>query len=200
MDPLVSRNLQSAFAKLDNDKTINRVILSCRGGELTLTYGHGERTVTEKEEPPSDCTAAAFNLPDVSISQYLDSDTEVLLLCDMALRAFDKPGTRDERRLKVFLRCCLRYMRTLGCESDKVLSSLTKLAEATTPDGKGSIFDRIIKDGKKRRFEDPEDQEKFEEAYKDYQSMHNEDNHLFWVQATKDLRRNWYKSLMKNAC
>jgi len=200
VEPLVYRSLQNAFTKMDSDKTINRVILSCRRDELTLTYGHGERSVTEEEEPPHSCIAAAFNLPDVSIAQYLGSDDDVLLLCDMALIAFDRPDTQAELRLKVFLRCCLRYMRTLNCEEDKVLSSITKLANATKPDGKGSIFDRIIKDGTKRRFEDPEDQAKFEEAYKDYQSIHSEENHLFWVQATKDLRRNWYKALLQKAC
>lgn len=200
VEPLVYRCLQNAFEKLDSDKTINRVILSCRDSELKLTYGHGERSIPVEEEPECNCIAAALKLPDVSIAQYLDSDDDVLLLCDMALWAFDKPDSRDERRLKIFLRCCLRYMRTLNCESDKVLSSLTKLADATKPDEKGSCFDRIITDELKRRFENEEDREKLREAYNDYHSMHNEDNHLFWVQATKDLRRNWYKSLLQKAC
>ena len=183
VEPLVYRCLQNAFEKVDSDKSINRVILSCREGALKLTYGHGERSVPveEDDDRSCDCMAAALKLPDVSIARYLDSDEDALLLCDMALWAFDKPVTRDERRLKVFLRCCLRYMRTLGCESDKVLSSLTKLADATKPDERGSCFDRIVKDELKRRFEKEEDREKLQDAYNDYHSMHNENNHLFWA-------------------
>lgn len=200
--PLVYRSLQNAFEKVDSDKTINRVTLSCRDNELKLVYGRGERSIAAEEDEKRDneWIVASLKLPDVSIAQYLDSDDNVLLLCDMALWTFDKPDTRHERRLKVFLRCCLRYMRRLGCESDKVLSSLTKLAKATKPDESGSTFDRIITEELTRQFENEEDREKLQIAYNDYRSMHNEENHLFWVQATKDLRQNWYRALLQKAC
>ena len=196
VEPIVYNCLQNAFERLDSDRTINRVTLSCRNDRLALTYGHGERTFPREEDEVT--FLDVMKLPDVSIACYLDSDDNVQLLCEMALCAFDKPNTGKEQRLRAFLLCCLRYMRTLNREEDKVLSSITKLAGATIPDRENdSCFDRIITEQLKLRVMDNEDHNKLSEAYTVYCSYRSEENHLFWVDATKELRRRWYESLIR---
>ena len=200
VEPMVYGCLQNAFQRLDSDETINRVTLSCRNGRLALTYGHGERSLPKEKEDPV-VFADVMKLPDVSIAHYLDSDENVKLLCEMALCAFNRPNTGKELRLKAFLLCCLRYMRTLQREEDKVLSSLTKLANATKPDRENdSCFDRIITERLQYKGSHTEDWEKLSEAYNVYASYRSEKNHIFWVEATKELRRKWYESLIRKAC
>ena len=195
VDPLVYSCMQGAFEKLDRDKTINCVTIICQRDRLALRFGHGERTCaaeTHTQEPVVS--------PDVSIARYLKSEKGVQELLNIALDVFGKPGTDEERRLKVFLRCCFRFMRTLGREEDKVLSSVTKLADTTQPDdGDNSIFDRIVSGRLNKQGLSKTEHKKLFGAYLDFCQMRSDENHQFWVEASKELRRKWYRNLLRQA-
>lgn len=199
VDPIVYRVLQGAFEKLDTDRTINRVTISCRDDHLALLYGHGERL--QAEEPEEESPRINAPLPDVSIARYLKDEEGIQELCDLALQAFDRPDSYEERLFLIFLKCCFRYMRTLSREEDKVLSSVSKLANTTKPDKENeSCFDRIINEALEyKKLPNPQRNKLFE-AHIDFCAKRSDENHEFWVSATKDMRRNWYKYLLQKAC
>ncbi len=208
VDPLVYNCLQPAFGRIDEDETINRVTIACRNDQLTLRFGHGERVWTdgapvervEKKTDGAEKKEETAPLPDVSIAQYLKDDDGVRELLEIAEAVFDRNDTCDETRLRVFLRCCFHFMRTLKCEEDLVLKSVTKLADATQPgDNKESCFDRVVSGALDKKELPNGLRNELQEAYLDYRRFRSKENHLFWVKASKDLRRNWYRSLIRQA-
>lgn len=195
VDPIVYENLQSALSRIDEDKSINHISLSCRNDRLTLRYGHGSRSV-EPEEP----VKKTIRVPDVSIAGYLASESGIDELRDIALEVFDRPNTREELLLSAFLDCTLTFMSTLNHDTDKVLSSLTKIAKSTekSPEEKQSVYDRMI-EGVLRKSKHIDIRERLEASYRSFQTMENDKTHDFLVYATKLLRQNWYQNLLDAA-
>lgn len=199
VDPIIYEQLRPAICKLDEDDTINRITLSCRNDRLTLRYSHGKRANEKVREntPPK-----IYQVPDVSIAQYLTDCDGIEKLCTLSLEIFDRPGTKEEQLLGAFLVCAMLFMSRLTHESDKVLSSLTKMADSTkksSMEGK-SAFDRLINDDlTKHRLKNDNFYEPLSSAYTLFQELENEQTHEFLVYATKLLRQNWYRSLLDAA-
>lgn len=198
VEPLVYNSLQSAFTKIDEDSTINRVTLSCRDDHLTLQYGHGKRADPTCQISDDDPRETDLPLPDVNIGHYLETEEGIKELLDLSLQAFNHPGTRDEHLLKIYLNVCYRFMQTLNLKRDKVLSSVTKLANTTKMDGENdTCFDRIVSGVLNRKFDSAEQKNSLAAAYLDYCPKRSDQNHEFWVRATKEMCRNWYKHLLR---
>lgn len=195
VEPIVFSELKKALSRVDEDARINHVALTCRNDHLALRYSQGARVYPEgqepKEKPPT--------LPDVSIANYLSSPEGIEEFCTLALTIFNQPRTVAEGTLNAFLRCTLLIMSTLSLESDKVLSSLTKLARATDKDGaKASAYDRIINEKLKKTYED-DFGNRLSEAYNDFKKLEDEDTCSFLTKATLTLRQKWYQSLLDDA-
>ena len=198
VEPLVYNFLQNAFTKIDEDNSINRITLSCRDDQLTLQYGHGDRAEPTCEIISDDPRESDLPLPDVSIGRYLETEDGIKELLDLSLQAFNRPGTRDEHLLKVYLNVCYRFMQTLKLKDDKVLSSVTKLAKTTEMEGENdTCFDRIISGALNMKFDSAEQRNRLAGAYLDFCPKRSAQNHEFWVRATKTMCRNWYKHLLQ---
>lgn len=199
VDPIIYEQLRPAICKLDEDETISHITLSCRSDRLILRYSHGRRVVEKIVENEVKKTHI---VPDVCIAHYLTSEEDIRELCSLSMEIFDRPGTEEEKLLCAFLRCTLLFMNNLNHERDKVLSSLTKLADSTekiSPKD-SSTYDRIINsDLTKRRIRKDELYEQLNDAYSEFQELENENTHDFLVHATKLLRQNWYRSLLDAA-
>ena len=199
-DPIIYNTLSHAFSKLDEDKTINRVTISCRSEKLALQYHRSAGSDRQKKESDTVQSKKELTAPDVSIADYLVDEEHIEELRDLALEIFDRPGTKEEQLFRSFLHCTLLIMSKLHHKSDLVLLSLTKLANATekvNPD-KTSPFDRIVKE-KITRHQGDEFGTLLQEVYSEFQELENEKTHDFLVYATKLLRQNWYTNLLNAA-
>lgn len=199
VDPIVYEQLSPAICKLDEDKTINRISLARRGDKLSLRYGHGRRNSdSSAEEAPK----KVISVPDVSIARYLETEEGIEELCTLALEIFGRPNTQEEKLLGAFLRCTLIFMSTLEVEGDKILSSISKLADSTEMVGKESqtTFDRIIDSRISSKKLSTELQDQLREAYQQFIALESEQTHTFLMDATRSLRQNWYRGLLDTAC
>ena len=204
VDPIVYNCLRNAFEHLDQDENINHVTVACRNDHLSLRFSHGKREyivgVPEDSNTDEDAEAKLPKLPDVHIGSYLQSSEGVQELLELAKKVFDQPDTEEEFLLESFLRCCFHLMRLLNPE-DLVLSSVTKLAIATNPsDGNDTCFDRIVTAKLKNKEMPTAQRNEFLDAHLRYHDLISMENHRFWVKASKDLRRNWYRHLLREAC
>lgn len=197
VEPIVFGELKKALCHVDEDKRINHISLSCRNDRLTLRYSRGLRMYPDGREPKEKINTP----PDVSIAHYLASPEGIDELCTLALEIFNLPRTVAEGTLNAYLRCTLLYMSTLKHETDKVLSSLAKLANATErgPGVKSSVYDRIITEALKKTYTD-DFGNRLSEAYNDFKKLEDEDTHAFLMKAVTTLRQNWYQGLLDAIC
>ena len=195
VDPIVYEKLQYAISRIDEDDSINHVSLACKNGALTLRYGHGARTIQNRDEEKK-----APNMPDVNIARYLTSEEDIAELRELAMEVSDCQDHVQRLLLRTFLDCTLTFMSTLKNEDDKVLSSLTKIANTTKLDtGKeNSAYGRLIKTAIGCE-KDPGTKEHLEGSYHVFCTIADEDSYEFLVAATRQLRQGWYQNLMDAA-
>lgn len=197
VEPIVFGELRKALCHIDEDTGINHISLACRNDRLALRYSRGLRIYPEGMEPKEKLPTP----PDVSIASYLTSQEGIDELCTLALNIFDKPRTKAEKTLDAYLRCTLLFMSTLGQEKDKVLSSLSKLADTTerTPTSKTTVYDRIITEKLKKTY--PDDfGNRLSEAYDAFKRLEKDDTHFFLTNAVMNLRQSWYQGLLDATC
>lgn len=130
--PVVNDRMREALSAIEEDRTINRVLLDADAQGVCIRYGFGERAYC-----------------------FRSSDTESLLvhwikgksckaltekLCRYYRKANGDPGFLPT--LSLFLECALEYLKG-GRKEDFCFSSLEKLARTVQRDSRGSQFDRL---------------------------------------------------------
>lgn len=162
LNPAINDVMRKAFAMVDRDTTICKVILDADEGGCVVRYEHGERSgesLTQKAR-----YTAPYMMRARSVESMTDSLCSFYELC---------PQTMPKAELMSFLKLSLNYLKNYTRYSDFCFESLEKLAQATEKSAKDltSTFDIMITDVLKK----PDHDKVFDALYEDFNNCWSPD-------------------------
>ena len=157
--PIVNEAMRTAFAEVDKDRTINKVVLTANTDGCFVEYEHGDRGVVSLVDADHDI----FNSYDISGNSALDI-AETLYREYLATKR-DQDFTQE---FGVFVRMSLTYLQTACRKPERHFENLRKFATATHKSAKSQLspYEIIISDYLQRPDCDPDMKEWFEDFRK----------------------------------
>lgn len=139
VNPLISNLMKCAIVKVEQDPTINRVLLDANNADCIIRYEHGVRAYSSFTHNADNAHSIPFNVKASTVPK-LSAE-----LCRLYLSASGDPMYVDN--FKAFLDCALYYLKHTTSPRDFSFSSLEKLARTVLKgkNGEDSTFDIMMK-------------------------------------------------------
>jgi hypothetical protein len=135
-EPLMSKYMREAIARVESDEHICKVILDAEGERACVHYEWGQRVAEEKKEEQSENAR-------IHVVRAKNPKNLIDKLCRYYRNACGTTGA--EEQWKAFLECAVIYMYRDCRPEEFTLESLEKLAAAShRQDGK-SAFERLVR-------------------------------------------------------
>ena len=134
VNPLVDELMRRAIENVENDETINRVLLDADGNDCCIRYEHGSK----KKEPADEQKGSGKELPWHTIKAN-NTPALVRKLCRYYRNVAGDQAVL--KQLEAFLNCAVPYLHKRCDKSEFTLQSLLILAGQTRKNGEQSSFE-----------------------------------------------------------
>ena len=193
--PLVFGKVISSISNIENDPTINRVILDFsedRG--LLVSYKHGERTpnIVAKKTIPT------VKLPKMNFAYLFDSPLDIEEIADIFMDFYKEISDENVDLMRCFIICSLYYMKYECNDSDVSIENFYTLATCLSDEkADKSTFDMLIRSVMDSKRIDKEDEEIMRVYYNEFHMIIDHGTSPFaLISSAKLLCRECYKHLL----